>query len=309
MRPRLVIAGVSVLVVSAALGGCGGKSSTAPGNSLTSDPAQVASVLAAAASLVDDDLAEDPSRVGATALEPAGSTSIEAAIRPHSWWQHITQETRTWSFAWSDTDSTSRPRTCVATLKKQMTGTLVIIPASATDSTAGDSSHVITKPIDKTLIRRVMLQRIALGNGREWKVVQVSGAFVETPSATTHLVSLRFQTTSGVDTTITDPLQWFSLRHILKFGASDTVTVTATTTRLDDPVFIHRWDWRHRLHNNLDHTYSYTWVTSAWPGWRHLGIQAMTRGSIYDDTLPFDMQAWHLPFRVQGGQADVDYYP
>jgi hypothetical protein len=40
-------------------------------------------------------------------------------------------------------------------------------------------------------------------------------------------------------------------------------------------------------------------------GWRCFGIQAMTHNSISDDTAPFDVQAWHMPFRVD--QGDVDY--
>jgi hypothetical protein len=140
-------------------------------------------------------------------------------------------------------------------------------------------------------------------------VVQVTGAFVSTVSPQTDIVSLHIHATSGVDTTIVDPMQWFSLRHVLEFTTNDTVTVVVTTTRTNDPVFIHRWDWRHRLRNNLDGTYSFTWVTTAWGGWRWFGIQAMSHGSLYDDTLPFDMEAWHFPFRVVGGQPDVDYYP
>ena len=73
---------------------------------------------------------------------------------------------------------------------------------------------------------------------------------------------LQVLSTSGVDTTITDPLGWFSVRHIIQFGTNDSVAVTVTTSRNDDPVFIHRWDWRHRLRNNLDGTYSFKWVTS-----------------------------------------------
>jgi len=33
----------------------------------------------------------------------------------------------------------------------------------------------------------------------------------------------------------------------------------------------------------------------------------MSNGSLYDDSARFDMQAWHIPFRVS--QPDVDYYP
>src|SRR5690349_1611513 len=157
MRPRLVSAAGSITargtprfleavlfgITAAILGGCGGKSSTAPATSSTTDQAQVASTLAASASLVDDGLAEDPSRVGANSLEPASAAALETAIKPFTWWQNVTQETRSWSFAWSDTDSTARPRTCIATLTKHMTGFLIVIPTSASDSTQGDSSNVI----------------------------------------------------------------------------------------------------------------------------------------------------------------------
>lgn len=306
MHRSLLTAGVVLAMAAALASGCGKSSSPTAPTTGNTDQAQVATTLAAATSLVDDNLAEDPSQVTA-ALEPARGASLQAAIRPFTWWQQITRETRTWTFAWSDTDSTGHPSQVVATLTKHMTGSLVIIPASAADSTQ-PSSQRITKPIDKTLIRHVKLQRLPLAGGRFWKVIAITGAFVETPGATTHIESIRLQS-AGVDTTITDPLAFFPLRDVIKFGAGDSVTVTVTTSRTNDPVYIHRWDWRHRLRNNGDGTYSFTWVTSAWSGWRHFGIQAMTHGSIYDDTAAFDMQAWHLPFRVVGGQPDVDYYP
>jgi hypothetical protein len=283
------------------------KSTTAPNPAQSSDVSLVTSTLVSAAALVDDGLDVDSTQVSAERLAPApGVTSIQAAIRPFTWWQRITSVTRTWSFAWSDTDETSHPKFCVATLTEHLTGTLVIVPASPTDTTRADTTRIF-KPIDKTLTRRIMLQRLALGLDREWRVIAVSGAFVTTPGAVTRIVSLRIQSASGVDTTITDPLQWISLRHIVQFGTNDSVTVTVTTLRADNPVYLHRWDWRHRLRNNLDDTYSITWVTSAWGGYRHFGIQAMSHGSIYDDTQPFDMVAWHLPFRVT--QPGLDYYP
>jgi hypothetical protein len=304
MHRRVLTAGITLGLVTAIASGCG-KSTTAPAP--PGDPAQVSSTLAAAASLVEDGLAEDSTQVSVSGTF-AGPASIQATIRPYMWWQRVTHETRTWDFAWADSDSTARPRTCIATLNKHMTGTLVIVPVSLADSTQPGTTHII-KPLDKTLTRRVMLKRLLIGGAREWKVVAITGAFVTTPGAQTRIQSLHLHSTSGVDTTVTDPLQFFALRHVVKFSSSDTVTVTATTLRTNDAVFIHRWDWRHRLRNNGDGTYSFTWITSTWGGWRHFGIQAMSHGSIYTDTLPFDSEAWHLPFRVVGGQPDVDYYP
>jgi len=307
MRNRLILAGAVLALAAALASGCG-KSPTSP-TAQVGDPGQVASVLGLAPDLVDDGLAEDASVVTASAsYAPPGGNSAQAAIRPFTWWQNVTSETRTWTFAFADTDSSGRPTTCIATLSKHMTGSLIIVPTSMADTTQPDTTH-ITKPLDKTLTRRIMLHRILIGNSRLWRVTAVTGAFVTTPGAVTHIQSLRIQSASGVDTTITDPLQWNSLRHVIKFGTSDSVTVTVTTLRADDAVYIHRWDWRHRLRNNGDGTYTFSWVTSPWGGWRYFGVQAMSHGSIYDDTAAFDSQAWHLPFRVVGGQPDVDYYP
>ena len=316
-RGSAIFLGPVALLIAMVSAGCGGKSSTSPSTSSTTDQAQVASVLASATTLTDDGLAEDPSRVADSALGPATQlrgelsdpNATDAFIRPFAWWQNVTQITPTWTLAFADTDATGRPNTCIATLTKHMTGSLIVIPASPTDTTQADSAHTVVKPLDKTLTRRIKLSRLMIGSERLWKVVQVTGAFVSTVSPQTSIVSLHITSSSGVDTTIVDPLQWFSLRHVLKFGTLDTVTVVVTTTRTNDPVFIHRWDWRHRLRNNLDHTYTFSWVTSAWGGWRWFGIQAMSHASLYDDTLPFDMEAWHFPFRVVGGQPDVDYYP
>jgi len=316
MRSRLAAVVPWLFLVVILASGCGGKSSTSPSSTQAGDQGQVAAVLSAASTLTDDGLDEDPSRVGASVTagdlqmgEISDPSATEALIRPFAWWQNVTQITPTLTLAFADTDGTGRPTSCVVTITKHMTGSLIVIPASATDTTQADSSHSISKPLDKTLTREIKLSRLLIGTERLWKVTQVTGAFVATQSPQTNLESLHIHTSSGVDTTLYSPLQWFSLRHVLTFAPNDTVTVTATTSHTNDPVFIHRWDWRHRLRNNLDGTYTFSWVTSAWGGWRWFGIQAMSHGSIYDDTLPFDMEAWHFPFRVVGGQPPVDYFP
>jgi len=302
VRTRFTLIGVAAGLAVALASSCS-KSPTAPGSGTPTDQAQVTSTLAASASLVDDSLAESSIRGSATAQQRArADLSIDAAISPYKWWQNVTGITRTWTLAFSDTDASNHPDVCIATLTEHITGTLVIVPLS-------DTLSRITKPLDKTLTRKVMLDRLLLGGVRVWKVVEVTGALVTTqsPNNTTHIVSIRVVAT-GVDTTLTDPLQFFSLKHVIRFAAGDSVHLTVTTSRNDDPVFIHlNGIYRWRLRNNLDDTYTTQWQTSAWPGWRHFGIQAMTHASIYDDTTPFDTQAWHFPFRVT--QGDLDYYP
>jgi hypothetical protein len=292
MAPRLTPVWLLLGLVAALASGCGSSNPTAP--IAQTDQSLVNSTLSASASLVDDNLAE-------SALK--GSATQEfAAITPYKWWQSVTSVTKTWTLAFSDTDGTGHPNTCLATVNTHVTGHLVIVPLS-------DTTTTITKPLDKTLTRQVLLQRLLINGSRFWKIVEVTGALVTTPAPnnTSHIVSIHIVAT-GVDTTLTDPTGFFSLKHIIRFAASDTIHLTVTTSRNTDPVFIHlNGIYRWRLHNNLDNTYSTHWVTSALGGWRHFGIQVMTRASLYDDTAPFDTQAWHFPFRVM--QGDVDYYP
>ena len=303
MVPRSVPVWIAVGLLAVLTSGCGSKSPTSPASTAPpGDQAQVTTTLTSAGSLVDDDLEESSIHSPANALQPGGPAELASAIVPYTWWQNVTAVTRSWSFAFSDTDGTGHPLVCLATLTKHVTGSLVIVPLV-------DSLSTLTKPLDKTLTRIVRLERLALNGDRAWKVVDVTGAFVTTlaPYNTTHIVSVHLVAT-GVDTTLTTPLQFFSLKHVIRFAASDTVRLTVTTGGTADPVFIHlNGVYRWRLRNNLDGTYSTHWVTSAWGGWRHMGIQVMTRSSIYDDTAPFDTQAWHFPFRVT--QGDVDYYP
>lgn len=293
---------ITVALAAVLTAGCS-KSPTSPGAPASpSDQAQVTTTLAQADSLVDDPIAASTLQGLASSMRQAGLASIQAAITPYRWWQVVSGVTRTWSFAFSDTDSTAHPFLCVATVTKHVTGSLVIVPQS-------DTMTTITKPLDKTYTRKVLLQRLLINGARVWKVVEVTGFSGGTPAPnnTSQIVSIRLVAT-GVDTTITDPLQFFSLRHVIRFAASDSVHLTVTTTRLDDPVFIHlNGIYRWRLRNNLDHTYSTEWKTSAEGGWRHMGIQVLTHPSLYDDTAAVDTRAWHFPFRVLEG--DLDYYP
>ncbi len=301
-NPRFTRTWAAVGLLAALAAGCS-KSPTAPTPAApASDQSQVTTTLSLSDSLVDDNLGETTIHSSATSARPATPAGIEVAITPYAWWQTISAVQRSWSLAFADTDSTGHPSVCIATLTKRVTGSFVIVPAS-------DTTTTISKPLDKTYTRKVMLQRLLIGGVRVWKVTEVTGALGSTPAPnnTCDIVSIHLVAT-GVDTTLTDPQQFFSLRHVIRFAASDTVHLTVTTTRSDDPVFIHlNGLYRWRLHNNLDNTYSTQWVTSALGGWRHMGIQVMTHATLYDDTAPVDTEAWHFPFRVL--QPDIDYYP
>ena len=123
MRPRHLTARAAGALLLALACGCS-KSTTAPTtNTSSGNQGQVSSALIAASSLFDDGLAESTAQDSVSSLVAAiGGYSNQAAIRPFTWWQQITGVSRTWTFAWADTDSTRRPRTCTATLNEHLTG-------------------------------------------------------------------------------------------------------------------------------------------------------------------------------------------
>src|SRR5262249_6511224 len=142
----------------------------------------------------------------------------------------------------------------------------------------------------------------------EWKIVALSGAKVtsydpatSTPGnlafGATRITKLRIQSASG-DTTITDPLKFFWLRHTPTFNPDEDVTLTATTLTNTDVVVLMRVGMRRRFHNNGDNTYTIFWKTSPEDGLHHFGVNALSNGTLFDDQAPYDSQAWIVPYHV-----------
>jgi hypothetical protein len=209
---------------------------------------------------------------------------------------------RAFEFAFADTDSTGHPTTAVVTIRKHLVGRfniLVGIPGS--DGGAIDSAlSVVHKPLDDRWVRRVLLQRVRVSEHDRpvWRIVATSAVKVTSKDATTQITSLRVQS-GDLDTTITDPARFFHLRRILRFDPGVAVTLTATTLRNDDVVVLQLRDHRLRFHNNGDNTYTGTWTVGLLAGPRHVGVNALSNGTLFDDTAAYDSQAWLVPFLVR----------
>ena len=291
-----------VLLGAIALGGCGktspmGATSADPG-AVPNDQAQVTQTVAAAPQLVEDGLADsaDPTTIA--------SAPGFAAIQPITWWRNITDVDRTLEFTFSDPDTAGRPTTAEVTIRKRLTGRFnVLIGLPGTDGTAMDSTReVIHKPLEDHWVRKVLLKRVRLaGEDHEpiWRIVAASGVQVTSKGATTNIVSLRIQD-GGLDTTITDPLAFQRLRRIVHLAPDTQVTLTVTTGRNDDVVFLRHAERRFRFHNNGDNTYTGVWRTGVfWGGIHHFGVNAFSNGTLFDDQAPYDSQAWLFPFAFE----------
>lgn len=295
-----------LLSLLALLAGCG-KSGNAvsPSGSAVSDTdqAQVSQEIARHPELVEDGVSEssDPTTVSSAA--PAGSSGIRNEIHPVTFWRTIRSVERRFEFAFSDTDSTGQATTAVVIIHKHFLGSFNILVRDQTAEGAPPEGHVVHKPLDDHWVRRILLKRVRVSEADRavWKIVATSGVKITSRNAETRLVSLRVQSAS-LDTTITEPLAFLRLRRILKLGAGDEVTITATTLRNDDVVLLYARAARMRFHNNGDNTYSATWKAPEEGRLHHFGVNALSRGTLFDDAAPYDSQSWILPYVVPPGE-------
>lgn len=273
-----------------------------PASGASPDEAEVASAVAASPEYVDDDLSDSPDQtsLGTPAERGAvGTMSAQAAIRPLAFWRQIRDVDRRFEFAFADTDSTGRPTTAIVTIHKLFNGSFNILVGDEVPEGNPPQAHVIHKPLADRWVRRVMLKRVPLENSdrRAWRVVATTGVKITSRDAETRITSLRIQS-GDLDTTIEDPLAFFRLRAILKLDPAAEVTLTATTLRNDDVVLLYLRDRRMRFRNNGDNTYTATFGVPDRQGLHHVGVNALSHGTLFDDEAPYDSQSWITPYVV-----------
>lgn len=271
----------------------------------TGDQAQVASALAAEPAYVDDEVSEAPDQTSmesqAAASGEAGVMGAQAAIRPLAFWRNIRSVERKVEIEFLDNDDQGRPTRAVATIHKFFLGTFNILVGDEVPEGSPPTGHVIHKPLADHGVRRVMLQRVpatdAASAHREWRVIATSGIQITSREAVTRIESLRIQS-GALDTTITDPLAFFRLRSIIKLDPQGDVTLTATTRSADDVVLLYLRDQRRPFHNNGDNTHTARFRVPDRTGLHHVGVNALSNGTLFDDTAPYDSQTWIEPYLV-----------
>jgi len=294
---------LALLLGMIALAGCSKNSPTAargtdPGAVPSMDQALVTTTINSESALVEDGLADSPIE---TQFDAGGGLT---AIRPLAWWRNITSVKRDFEFTFSDPDTNGRPTMAEVKVLKTLTGTLNIRGlGEITGSNPPDSALIVVrKPLEDHWERHLELKRTRLeGEDGEaiWRIVAASGVQVTSKDATTEIKSLRVQD-GALDTTITDPLALQRLRRVLRFQPETMVTLTVTTGRNDDVVFMHHGEGRFRLHNNGDDTYTGTWRAGVFmEGIHHFGVDAVSHGTLYDDVAPYDSQRWFFPFTFE----------
>jgi hypothetical protein len=284
-----------------ALTGCGKTSSlqspTTGGATGGNDEAGVSSALQSNPEYVNEPWSQDD---GTTAVE--GGAGGFAAIQPLRFWRRITLVESDIHVEYSQPDPNGRPTLAIATVKRHLQGSFNIVAGTPEDTS------VVHKPLDDEWTRKLALVRRPARVGSElgpWRIAGTSGVDVRTIDGSTRVSSLRVQA-ADLDTTITDPLELHRLRRILRFAPGTEVTLTATTADPTDVVLFHGRDARRRFVNNGDGTHTFVFPVGDFPGLRHFGVDALSLGTLFDDALPYDSNAWILAYAVVGVRMPAD---
>lgn len=289
--------------------GCS-KSSTGPDQgSLTSDDISQLNAIIQSDQLFDSGEAtlNDGEAVSGD-RESLGKTATP--ILPIAWGRKITGVNRSVDFERVD-DST-----VVATITFTFTGQFLIAGLYSLQDTA---VSLITKDFTQTTTRKARFYKNALNR---WALRAVSA--VQGTTEGSEITITRVDVITDSDTlTITDPtttfmrLPHFGGRELMQWGTSTPTTVRVTLTSASpdtDLVAIHR-PWMmgsmfHPLRIRMNmvsqeqngsvyvRVYELSWNAHI-AGRHHLFVDAITRGTLFDDTEGVSAQLWGIPFIVQ----------
>jgi len=261
---------------------------------------------------------EDGSEAKADMSDPSfvavkGSATIDAAIDPAIWFRLIRSHERRFVVEFEHPDS----MTVLANVKivDRLLGTFNVVTKPDTIDGSITSRQWIKKPLADRAVRKAVFVRhrivsddaVSENEDREdgfrdgwsrWRLTAISGVEITSDDGTRQINSVRLQTNGGVDLTVTDPLALIRRPDLTRIPPSTRVHVTATTSDPTDVVVLYsRWG-RMRLTPTAPGVWEGGFLTPAEGGLRHVAVNALSHGTLFEDNGPYDSKAWGVPFVV-----------
>ncbi len=314
MNRKAGVLGLVALI--AALSGCSATKTTSSNSTLNSDQQAVNTTVASNPTIVDDGLFSTSDASGFSARGSAspltgigdqntrGPIGGPSTVSPDRFFKRIITNVSTTANIDVTRDSSGAAVSAHVTVDKHLTGTFRIVTPAVGDT---GSAHVVNKPLADHWTRQLWLTRSVTrdssGAHGRWHIMAVSPvevtSEVDDPGPQPHIVSVRVQFGS-VDTTFTDPAAAITFHGLPRVPTGTQVTVTVTTQAADDIVVLMHHDGRVRLQANGDNTYTGVWNTSNFAGLKHIGINALSHATIYDDSAAYHSHAWLFPYLNEG---------
>jgi hypothetical protein len=271
--------------------------------------------------------------LGDRAVEPMDYGSfgkIQAEIIPVRYGRFIQSVTRTVTVTIQPGDSIA-----VANIVKTITGTLRILAKYDPQDT---TLALIEKPFTDQSERNMIFKRVDRNPRRFWlnwvpvATSLVAGGTTPPPLASTlEITKLQLFLPNGDTITVTDPTNYFLRYHWMRVfdgGRRDLpdleasqhvrMQVTLVSSAIDTDIVVLRYgagpNHRRRVRlallsevDNGNNTYTRVFETRRMTppvvhfhrGFFHMGIDAMTRETLFDDTAPYHVSFWGIPYRVR----------
>ncbi len=313
-----------VLAVMVALGAAGCSRETAPVEQ--SPAAGVTDEMTAMQLYAANDafVANDEITFADRDVEPMDYTTfgkVDAAVTPLRWGRFITNIAKTVTITIQPGDTAATGK-----VEKTIVGTLKIRGV-----TEGGDTVTITKPFTDRSVRTLLFKRVARAVDHYWlnwvpvASSLISGASVP-PNGAIKLTELRQYLPDGDSIVVTDPGTFFLRYRWLRLfagGAGDApdlvagsmvrlrATVISSSPDTDVVSLRYGFDAFHarRLRmrctgetENNDGTFTrvfeVTWPVHFHVGYFNAGVDAMSRGTLFDDGAPYAVSWWGLPYRV-----------
>ncbi|MEW6510823.1 MAG: hypothetical protein AB1428_07680 [Bacteroidota bacterium] len=249
---------------------------------------------------------------------------IDAAVTPLRWGRFVTGVTINITTTIQAGDSIA-----VAHVEKTIAGNLRLRAVTG----AGDTV-TLTKPFTDKAERNIIFRRIARNPAMYWKNwIPVASSLVEgatyPPPAGNAIVITKLETflPNGDTVTVTDPATYFLRYKWLRLfdggrkdcpeliaGDQVRMRVTVVSESPDTDIVVLRYGFdlfnHHRRarmtlvsqvdngNNTYTREYELTWFVHFHRGYFNAGVDAMTRGTLFDDVAPYSVSWWALPYRV-----------
>jgi hypothetical protein len=247
------------------------------------------------------------------AIAVGGGASVSAEIDPLFWFRLIRSHERRYVIEIENPDSLTR----VAHVRviDRLLGTFnVVTQPDSTDSGLVRGERIAKRLADTSVRKAVFVRHKVVRDGSEdaedgfrdgwtrWRLRAVSGAEITSDDGTRVIESLRLQVGDRIDVTVTDPLELQRRSELVRLPAETPVHVTVETADPTDVVVLYaRWG-RMRLRRMDDGSFQGRFLTPSLGGLRHLAVNALSRGTLFDDEAPYDSKAWALPYVVVTGE-------
>ena len=320
-----------ILMMSAVVGaliiGCTKSDGTGPGDQapagITNEQQAMNYYAASDAFVTNDEVTFADQTVEATNYGTFGK--IDGAVTPLRWGRFVTSVSKTITTTVQPGDSIS-----VVNIDKTVTGTLKIKARTG----AGDTT-TIQKPFADHSVRNIVFMRVGKNPRLFWmNWIPVASTLVSgntlPPNDKIQLTQLRVFFANGDSITVTDPANyylrysWLKLFHGGRKDVPDLIAgqplklqATVMSTSPDTDIVALRFgvDILHKKRvqlaivsetKNGDGTYTRVFETApASPqfvhfhkGYFNLGVDALTKATLFDDSAPYSVSWWGVPYRV-----------